>query len=83
MKNIQTFGCIRYFSFMNYFLSVKFDLWIAEILNNLSNVTAIPLDFHKAWSINSGLYSRAQQVQADLSYATSCKKLYQRYKAYG
>ena len=24
-----------------------------------------------------------QQVQADLSYATSCKKLYQRYKAYG
>ena len=60
MKNIQTFGCIRYFSFMNYFLSVKFDLWIAEILNNLSNVTAIPLDFHKAWSINSGLYNRAK-----------------------
>ena len=24
-----------------------------------------------------------QQVQVDLSYATSCKKLYQRYKAYG
>ena len=25
----------------------------------------------------------AQQVQVDLSYATSYKKLYQRYKAYG
>ena len=24
-----------------------------------------------------------QQVELDLSYATSCKKVYQRYKAYG
>ena len=28
-------------------------------------------------------YNGAQQVELDLSYATPCKKVYQRYKVYG
>ena len=34
-------------------------------------------------TLQESLHIIAQQVELDLSYATPCKKVYQRYKVYG